>query len=120
MAMIARRWRWLGTWVWRAARCGSGVLRGGRVDARAHQQQKIDDENGDEDEAADEDVRAESHDGFVPGKIRRGDVAVLVVAFVVVFGHADKLTLGMRLCAVWRRIFFILNVTAIRLGLGET
>jgi hypothetical protein len=64
-------------------------LRGGRVDAGAHQQKKIDEENGDENEAADEDVRAESHDGFMPGKVRRWDVAVLVVAFVIVFGHAD-------------------------------
>jgi hypothetical protein len=68
-------------------------LRSWRVDAGADQQEQIDKKDGDEHEAADEDVGTESEDGFVFGKVRGWDVFVLVVAFVVVFGHADQLTL---------------------------
>jgi hypothetical protein len=56
----------------------------------AHQEKEIDEQNRDEDEAADEDVGPETHHGFVAGKIGRWDVFVLAVAFVMVFGHADK------------------------------
>jgi hypothetical protein len=41
-------------------------------------------------------VGTEAHHSFVAGKIRRRDVFVLVIAFVLVFGHAHKLTLQMR------------------------
>ncbi len=58
-----------------------------RPDAGAHQKKQIDEEDGDQDEAADEDVRPESEYGFVAGKVGRGDVVVLVFVFV----HADKL-----------------------------
>lgn len=58
-----------------------------------HQKKQIDEKDGDEDEAADEDVRSESHHGFVFGKVGGWDVFVLMVAFVVGFVHADKLTL---------------------------
>src|SRR5580704_5882324 len=78
---------------------GWSRLRGRRVDARAHEEKQIDEKNGDEDEAADPDVGPESHDGFVLGKIRGWDVFVLVVAFMVMFGHAHKLTLQMRVRA---------------------
>jgi hypothetical protein len=37
-------------------------------------------------------VWPEAHHGFVTGKIGRREVFVLVVAFVVMLGHADKLT----------------------------
>ncbi len=59
-----------------------------RVDSRAHKQKQIDEEDGDEDEAADEDVRSKPHDCFMFGEVKRRDVSVLMVAFV----HADKLT----------------------------
>jgi hypothetical protein len=74
----------------------SGLWRSGGIDAGAHQEKEIDEQDCDEDEAADEDVRPEAHDGFVAGKVWRRDVFVLVIAFVVMFGHADKLTSQMR------------------------
>jgi hypothetical protein len=48
---------------------------------------------------------AESEHGFVTGKVGRRDVFGLVVAFVVMFRHADKLTLLMRLWAACQKIF---------------
>ena len=71
---------------------GAGVDGVRRVDARAYQQKQIHDEDRDENKAADEDVGTESHDGFVFWEDRGRDVFVLVVAFVMMFGHADKLT----------------------------
>jgi hypothetical protein len=62
------------------------------IDTRAYQKKEIDEQDGYEDKATDEDVRPEAHHGSVAGKIRRWDVFVLVVAFVAVFGHAHKLT----------------------------
>lgn len=41
-------------------------------------------------------MRLESEHGLVTGKIGGRDVFVLMVAFVVMFVHADKLTLQMR------------------------
>jgi hypothetical protein len=70
----------------------SGLSRRGGIDAGAHQEKEIDEQDCDEDEAADEDVGPEAHDRFVARKVWRRDMFVLVVAFVVVFGHADKLT----------------------------
>ena len=72
----------------------------------AHEKKQIDEKDCDEDEAADEDVGPESHHGFVPGKVGRRDVFVLVVAFVVVFVHADKLTSQMRCALRGGKIFF--------------
>jgi hypothetical protein len=72
---------------------GWSILLGSRrIDSGTHKQKQIDDEDRDENEAADEDVGAKSHDRFVFGEIGGWDVVVLVVAFVMVFGHADKLT----------------------------
>ena len=73
-------------------RCGSILLGSRRIDAGTHKEKQIDEKDGDEDEAADEDVGAKSHDRFVFGEIGRRDVVLLVIAFVMVFGHADKLT----------------------------
>jgi hypothetical protein len=81
---------WLG-----GGRCWSRLRRWG-VYAGAHQQKQVDEKDGDEDEAADEDVWPEAEHGFVAGKIGGRDVFVLVVAFVVVFVHADQLTLRIR------------------------
>src|SRR5271170_979569 len=81
---VARRRSWL--WGW-------------RVNAWANQQKQIDEKDGYEDKAADKDVRPESHHSFVFGKVRGRDVFVLVVAFVIVFGHAHSL---LRRCSGWR------------------
>jgi hypothetical protein len=80
----------------RGAGCWGRRCRSWRIDAGTHQEKKVHDKDDDEDEASDEDVGPEAHHGFVAGKVRRWDVFVLVVAFVVVFGHAHKLTLQMR------------------------
>jgi hypothetical protein len=79
--------------------CWSGLWRGRRIDAGAHEEKQIDEQDRDEHETADEDVGAESEHGFMFGKVRRWDVFVLVVAFVMMFWHADKLTSRMQLHA---------------------
>jgi hypothetical protein len=89
-------------------RCWSRLRRWG-VDAGAHQQKQVDEKDGDENEAADEDVRFESEHGFVAGKVGGRDVFVLVVAFVVVFVHADQLTWQTRLRAAWGRNILLLR-----------
>lgn len=76
-----------------SAGCWSGFCRSGRVDAGTDQKKEIDKQNCDENEAADEDVGPETHHGLVAGKVGRWDVVVLVVAFVVMFGHAQQHTL---------------------------
>jgi hypothetical protein len=73
-----------------------GLRRRWGVDAGADQKQEIDEQDCDEDETADEDVGTEAHYGLVAGKIRGRDVLVLVVAFVMMFWHGDKLTLQTR------------------------
>ena len=50
-----------------------------RPQRRAHEKEEIEEENCDEHEAADEDVRAKSHVGFVLGKIWRRNVSVFVI-----------------------------------------
>jgi hypothetical protein len=79
---------------WRRGIAGSWsrVWWGWGIDARAYQQKQIDEQDGDENEATDEDVRPESEHCLVLGKVRRWDVLVLMVAFVVMFVHADKLS----------------------------
>jgi hypothetical protein len=77
---------------WYRARRWDGPGRSRGKDARAHEEEQVDQKYGDEDEAADEDVRPESHNGFMFWEIGRRNVVVLVVAFVVVFVHADKVT----------------------------
>src|SRR5262249_25072526 len=72
---------------------GAGFVGAGELDAGADEKKEIDKKNCDEDEAADEDVGFEAHHGLVAGKVRRRNVFVLVVAFVMMFGHAHKLTL---------------------------
>jgi len=75
-----------------------GFCRRWGIDAGAHQKQEIQKQDCDQDQAADEDVGPEAHDGFVAGKIRGREVFVLMAvfalmaAFVLVFGHAHKLT----------------------------
>jgi hypothetical protein len=76
--------------------CWSRLWLSRGIDARPHQKKEIDKKDRDENEAANEDVGLEAHHGFAAEKIRRRDVFVLVVALVVVFGHADKLTSQMR------------------------
>jgi hypothetical protein len=71
------------------------------IDAGAHQEKQIDKKDGDEDEAADEDVWSEAHHGFVARKVRRRDV----VGFVIAFVHAHKLTSPMRERAARHEIF---------------
>ena len=86
--------------------CWSRLWRGRGIDAGAHQKKEIDQQDCDEDEAADEDVGFEAHHGFVAGKIRRWNVFVLVVALVLVFGHAHKLTWHCVHPLPGRKIFF--------------
>jgi hypothetical protein len=74
---VGRRWSRLRRW---------------GVDAGAHQQKQVNEKDGNENEAADEDVWFKSEHGFVTGKVRGRDVFVSVIAFVVVFVHADQLT----------------------------
>ena len=87
---------------WLRSRCRCRLWRSRGIDAGAHQKQKIEKQDDDQDEAADEDVGPEAHHGFVAGKIRGRDVIVLMAvialmaAFVLVFGHAHKLTSPMR------------------------
>jgi hypothetical protein len=69
------------------AGCGGGVLWSGCKESGAFEEEEIDDQDDDEDEAADEDVGAEAHDGFVLWKIGGRDVVWLVIAFV----HGDQL-----------------------------
>jgi hypothetical protein len=76
--------------------CWGRLWRSRGIDAGTNQKKEIDKQDRDEDEAADEDVGSEAHNGFVAGKIRGWDVFVLVAAFVGVFGHGHKLTLQMR------------------------
>jgi hypothetical protein len=82
--------------IWLRRGCWSRFGRRRGVDAGANQKKEIDEQDCDEDETADEDVGSEAHHGFVAGKVRGWDVFVLVVAFVVMFGHAHKLTLQIR------------------------
>jgi hypothetical protein len=90
----------------RVARGWSRILRGRGIDAWTHQKKQIHKKDDDEDEAADEDVRPEPHHGLVSGKIGRRDVFVLVVAFVVMFVHAHKLTLQMvAACCMAKKYF---------------
>jgi hypothetical protein len=81
----------LSAWRGRVARCRYRLWRG-RIDAGTHKEEQVDEKDGDEDKATDEDVRAESHDGLVFGKVRRRDVVMFVVAFVVMLVHANQLT----------------------------
>jgi hypothetical protein len=90
-----------------SARRGSRLWRSRGVDAGAHQKKKIDEKNGDEDKAADEDVRAEAEHSLMLGKVGRRDVVVLVVALVMMFRHADKLTLQKGLLPRGGKIFWL-------------
>ena len=60
----------------------------------------------------------ESEDGFVFGKVRGRDVARLVVAFVAVLVHADKLTGKRGLRAIEGKIFLDYRSYAARLDGG--
>ena len=92
MAMIVGRLGGLRAGGNSIARGGNRLWRVRRVNAGAHQEKQIDEKDCDKDEAADEDVRSESHHGFVLWEVGGRNVFVLVVAFVMVFGHAHKLT----------------------------
>ncbi len=48
-------------------------------DLWTHKKQEVEEEDRDEDEATDEDVRTESHVGFVLREVRGRDVSVLVI-----------------------------------------
>ena len=41
----------------------------GGIDARTYKQKQVDEEDGDENEASDEDMRTESHNSLVLGKV---------------------------------------------------
>jgi hypothetical protein len=74
-----------------------------RIDPGTHQEKEIDEKDGDEDEASNEDVRPKTHHRFVLREIRGRDVIGLVLA--VVFVHAHQLTLQSDGAAVHRQIF---------------
>jgi hypothetical protein len=84
------------------ARCWRRLWRSWGIDAGTYQEKQVHEKDDDEDEATDEDVGPESHHGFVPGKVGRRDM-VMLVAFVAMFGHAHKLTLQSGLRAAWLR-----------------
>jgi hypothetical protein len=86
---------------WRRGRagCWSRLWRSWGIDTGAHEEKQIDEQDGDEDEAADEDVGTESEHCFMARKVGGRDVVVLVIAFVIMFVHAHQLTLPMPLLA---------------------
>jgi hypothetical protein len=89
--------------------------------ARASDKKQVDKKENDQDDRSNDNMKgAEAKDSLLAVEVGWRDVSVFVVAFVMMFGHADKITFEFGLAALSERIFFpdvtLLWPTAVVLG----